>query len=432
MSVVPPLLADRFQLQQVLGQDAVSEVWLARDLQLGQPVAVRMLAPSALGDPAALQRLRHDTRAVAALAHPNIVAIHGASLDPGLAYEVLELVDGTTLDSLIASGPLPVDQAVNIAGQICAALAAAHAVGVFHRDLGPDNVVVRADGTVKVDGFGIAHLSTDTPADPRTDLYAVGWLLHVLLFGGPPPIDGPGTATAVRSNRPDVSPELAALLGQLLAANPANPGGPMVGADEVGRRLLSYAPQAAVPDATAARPARHSRAAEGLGRWRRPAVLVAVAVGTLIAVVTGVLIAGGRDPVATAPDAATPAATSEPAVEPTATPDTSPSPSPSPTPTPSRSPASRTAELIAALRDRLPRLVSDGQVSARAAGELDRRLGDAAQALAANQRDTAWSTLQAAADRVVKLHTQHKITDAGYDILRAAFAQLAESLPPRQ
>jgi serine/threonine-protein kinase len=435
----------------VLGQDAVSVLWSARDVHVGQTVAVRMLTPAALDDPAALHRLDHDARTVASLMHPNIVAVYAAGIDLGHAYQVLELIEGPPLAAMLTAGPLPVGQAVDIAAQICAALSAAHAAGVVHRDLGPDNILIGPEGVVKVRGFGIAHLSEGAPADPRTDLYAVGWLLYVMLLGSPPAIDDPDAATTLRGYRPEVSPDLAALVGQLLAANPASPVGPMVSADEVGRRLMALTAQSASAQSASAQSAyaqsasaqsasaqsasaqmtaadrpRHSRPAAGWRRWRRPAVVAAVVLTAAIAAVTALLgSGGGGDQAATPPGTAGPLAITEPALEPTATADASPSPSPS---TPR---GSRAAQLVAALRNRLPQLVQDGQLDSRSARELDRRLGDAAQALSANQPDAAWNTLQAAADRVVKLHDQRKVTDSGYDMLKAAFTQLAESLSAR-
>jgi serine/threonine-protein kinase len=426
MSVVPTLVGNRFQLDRMLGRDAVSEVWSARDVHLGNPVAVRMLSASALDDPVALRRLDAEARAVAGLAHPNTVAVYDSGLEGGHAYQVLELVDGPSLAAVLAAGPLPATRAVDIAAQICAALSAVHAAGVVHRDLGPDDVLLGPDGVVKVGGFGIAHLRADTPNDPRTDLYAVGWLLYAMLVGGPPPVDHHGAVPALRDQRLDVSPELAALVGQLLAVNPANPSGPALSAEEAGRRLTEAPEWPPARTVAVGRP-RHSATAAEWSRWRRPAILAAVAVAVLVTLLTVALVSRDRGRPAAAPSAPASPTIIETVTEPTATPDASPSPSPTPTASASRAP--RAALLIAALRSRLPGLVQDGELTSRSAQELDRRLGDAARSVAANQPTAAWNTMQVTADRVVRLHRQHKITDAGYDVLKAALAEIADALP---
>jgi hypothetical protein len=154
-----------------------------------------------------------------------------------------------------------------------------------------------------------------------------------------------------------------------------------------------------------------------------------VAVAVLVTLLTVALVSRDRGRPAAAPSEPASPTIIETVTEPTATPDASPSPSPSPTPTASASRAPRAALLIAALRSRLPGLVQDGELTSRSAQELDRRLGDAASSVAANEPTAAWNTLQVTADRVVRLHRQHKITDAGYDVLKAALAEIADALP---
>jgi hypothetical protein len=429
MSVVPTLVGDRFRLEQVLDRDAVSVLWSAHDVQLDEPVTVRMLMPSTLDDPAALRRLDDDARTVAGLMHPNVVAVRAAGVDIGHAYQVLEPVEDRPLAAVLAAGPLPPGRAADVAAQICAVLAAAHAAGVIHRDLGPDNVFLGPDGAVKVGGFGIAHLSNGPPADPRTDLYAVGWLLYAMLTGNPPPIDDPDVVPILRTHCPEASHELVGLVGLLLAANPADPrpsAGPTVRADEVGRRLTALGRQGSSPSPTATGRARHSRAMAGWRDGRRPVVLAAVALVATTAILAAVLgSGGGDDPVAALPETAISAPATEPVLEPTATAEASPSP------TPSRAPAPDAADLVAGVRTRLQELVRDGQLNSNSAREIDRRLASADQALSANRPDTAWYMVRTAADRVVKLHGQGKMTDSAYATLKVAFAQLAESLSAR-
>ena len=131
-------------------------VYRARDTKLGREVAIKVLLPAVANDAERLARFEREAKTLASLNHPNIAHIHGLEDAGGITALVLELVEGPTLATRIAQGPIPFDEALPIAKQIADALEAAHEQGIIHRDLKPANIKVRPDGTVKVLDFGLA------------------------------------------------------------------------------------------------------------------------------------------------------------------------------------------------------------------------------------------------------------------------------------
>jgi serine/threonine-protein kinase len=141
----------------------MGEVYRARDLKLQRDVALKVLLSTVAADHDRLARFTREAQLLAALNHPNIAQIHGSEDAGGVTALILELVEGEDLSSRIARGPVPTDEALAIARQIAAALAAAHNAGIVHRDLKPANVKLRPDGTIKVLDFGLAK-AVDTGA----------------------------------------------------------------------------------------------------------------------------------------------------------------------------------------------------------------------------------------------------------------------------
>ena len=248
------VLAGRYRLDRSLGRGGFSEVWQAEDSVLGRAVAVKVFTAPA-SDPDVVARFQREARTVAALRHPNVVVVFDAGVDRDMLYVVMELLAGPSLDGLLAMrGPLPADVALAYAEQAAAGLAAAHAAGVVHRDIKPANLVLDSDGTLKVADFGIASLAgpatsltaagviagtpaylspeqaAGRPAEPRSDLYALGCVLYALLTGTPPFTGEHPVATAhqhlhaavppARELRPGLPPVIDQLLVTMLAKNP--------------------------------------------------------------------------------------------------------------------------------------------------------------------------------------------------------------------
>src|SRR5262245_16767365 len=134
----------------------MGEVYRARDTKLGRDVALKILPEMFAADAERVTRFQREATTLAALNHRNIAQIYGLEESAGLTALVLELVEGQTLADRLASGPVPLDDALKIAKQIAEALEPAHEQGIIHRDLKPANIKVRDDGTVKVLDFGLA------------------------------------------------------------------------------------------------------------------------------------------------------------------------------------------------------------------------------------------------------------------------------------
>src|SRR5258706_12976317 len=206
-----------YEISAPLGAGGMGEVYRARDTKLQRDVAVKVLPESLARDAGALERFEREARAVAALSHPHILAIHDIGSENGIAFAVMELLEGQTLRERLAEGPLPQRKALELAREIAQGLAAAHEKGIVHRDLKPENLFVTKGGRVKILDFGLAKQSLprgagDTqsptvprqtepgvvlgtvgymspeqvkgrPADARSDIFSFGAVLYEMLTG---------------------------------------------------------------------------------------------------------------------------------------------------------------------------------------------------------------------------------------------------------
>ncbi|MEV6304368.1 serine/threonine-protein kinase [Actinoplanes sp. NPDC051861] len=309
------VLNDRYELRSVLGRGGTAEVWEGFDRRLGRPVAVKVLRPAGVAGSTLPARFEREARIVAALSHPNIVAVHDAGADQDLLYLVMELVEGRSLAHRIAEGPLAVAEAIGIASQVCAALEAATAAGVVHRDLKPANILLTEAGGVKVCDFGLARVTgiagrdlthpaqmigtstymapeqvTGSTVDARTDLYGLGCVLYAMLTGRPP-FTGDNavqiawhhverTPAPVSTHRDDVPADLDRLLRSLLAKYPADrPATP----DEVRTDLDRLDPAGSAPvEADDHETTVDSRPAPGPGVLAAAAALIAILACTIL------------------------------------------------------------------------------------------------------------------------------------------------------
>jgi TolB-like protein/tetratricopeptide (TPR) repeat protein len=226
----------------------MGEVYRARDLRLGREVAVKVVAEQLAQDPDRLARFEREARAVAALAHPNILVLYDVGREQGVPFAVTELLEGVTLRGRLAGAAVPWREAVGIGADVAEGLAAAHAKGIIHRDIKPENLFVTTDGRVKILDFGLARVGappssevetgpavachTDPgtvvgtlgymspeqlrglPVDPRSDLFSVGCVLYELAAGRRP-FHGRTAAETAAAILHDEPPPLASLAPQV-------------------------------------------------------------------------------------------------------------------------------------------------------------------------------------------------------------------------
>jgi serine/threonine protein kinase len=176
----------------------MGEVYRARDTRLGRDVAIKLLNAELSTDPQALARFEREGRAVAALSHPNIIALYDVGREGDTVYAVTELLEGTTLRERLQGGSLPPRKAIEYGRAVAEAIAAAHSRGIVHRDLKPENVFVTSDGRIKVLDFGIAHMAAApmTPADGETrgaSTTAPGVVIGTIGYMAPEQVRGAAT-----------------------------------------------------------------------------------------------------------------------------------------------------------------------------------------------------------------------------------------------
>ncbi len=161
-----------YEIQSLLGAGGMGEVYRARDLRLDRDVAVKILPEHLADNPEALRRFEREAKAVAALSHPNILAIPDFGAEQGVSYAVTELLEGATLRERLRPASLDWREAAPIGIAIAEGLAAAHAKGIIHRDLKPENIFLTSDGQVKILDFGIARVKREVSAEAETLTWA--------------------------------------------------------------------------------------------------------------------------------------------------------------------------------------------------------------------------------------------------------------------
>ena len=352
--ILQPLVAGRYELVRPLGHGAMATVDLAQDVELERLVALKRLAENLARDEDLRRRFLREARLAARLAHPNVVRVFDVGEDDGRPFIAMEYVEGETLADLVARrGPLPAAETATLGVQACAGLAAAHAAGLVHRDVKPQNLLLGTDGVLKLGDFGIAvgHEGTRltlvgtvlgtagylAPEQARgeqvsaaADIYAVGAVLYELLAGEPAlsadsladltgeddfqppdvadrvpaaPAALVAAVNACLSARPEDRPPSAAALARLLAPVASEAETLSLPADPAQRATEILAP-------TSARPSR---------RWttRRLAAVAALVAAAVAGVAAAVALnTGGRAPrQSSTPHALAPPATGANAVD---------------------------------------------------------------------------------------------------------------------
>jgi eukaryotic-like serine/threonine-protein kinase len=475
------VLAGRYQLLTLLGRGGAGEVWKAEDTVLARQVAVKLLRRLE-GDPMeAAERFRAEAQAAARLTHPNVVATYDVGTEGEHVFLVMELVSGPDLAQLMRTAGLPSAELVaDIATQGARGLDAAHAAGIVHRDVKPANLMLAADGTLKITDFGIAKRAGNETtagvllgtasyvspeqvrgqsATPASDWYSFGCVLYELL-SGTPPFTGQTVDVVMRQHletppppilRTDVPAELAGLVTHLLAKDPAaRPSS----AAQVSALLTPSPVHNATQVLSLPAPATDEpgeRAAEdvvGVGHWEDesdetgthraprkafPLAKVGIAAAVVLAAITGGLLL--RESVTNEPPAQAGGTPSAPVQKVSVAPKTTSKPTPTPSKTQSKKPKPTPKEtqnpqaaLVQSLRTlaaqvRATQQGSRSKAPREAAHDLDR----AAEALDHGDTESAAEHFYDARKRLIEAQQQHRWR--GTAQIAVLFGTVSRALP---
>jgi serine/threonine-protein kinase len=376
----PTILAGRYRIEAPLGQGGMAITYLARDLVLDRPVAVKVMQRGT-PDPADLARFQREARVAAAVSHPNVVQVYDAGQDGDIRFLVLEWVEGGDLAQFMRqNAPVPLDEAVRLVLDVLHGLAAIHQAGIVHRDVKPGNVLIDRQGRAKLTDFGIARRHDEPtltspvellgtapyvaperirgePATPASDLYAVGVLLYELLTGRLPfPGQTPEELLAQHVHAPpipprrwrhDIPPALERVVLRALAKDP------------VARYRSAEAMAAALRSASTAEPRSPLPAVQATPAPDRPvlprrslawaggATVLSFAVVALLALLAWAQLASETDRAEPLPNPpSTPTAETAPTTNPRPSPSPLPSPTPTLSPTPTTAPTPEPLEML--------------------------------------------------------------------------------------
>lgn len=184
MNVENGAIINQYKILSSIGKGGMGEVYLANDTKLGRRVALKILPTEFAGDKDRMSRFVHEAKATSALNHPNILTIYEINEFENTHFIATEFIDGKTLNEYAKSNPLNLKSALDLAIQIASALDEAHQAGIVHRDIKPDNIMVRSNGLVKILDFGIAKLTEKQSVEIESEAATAIRLRHTANSGG--------------------------------------------------------------------------------------------------------------------------------------------------------------------------------------------------------------------------------------------------------